>query len=85
MIGNKNKHEREKIEEIANRIERYTDRFKNAKENEKAQHTRKIAKKIRSSIYLDKALKIEKEFVLNFKRKQLLKLQIGNMEKMEGY
>lgn len=85
MIGNKNKHEREKIEEIANRIERYTDRFENAKENEKAQHTRKITEKIRSSIYLDKALKIEKEFVLNFKRKQLLKLQIGNMEKMEGY
>ncbi len=85
MLENKIKHEREKIEEIAGRIERYADRFENANESEKAQHARKTAEKIRSSIYLDKALKIEKKFVLNIKREQLLRIQIGDMKKMDGY
>ena len=85
MIGNNTIYEREKIEKIADRIERYADRFENANENEKAQHTRKIVEKIRNSLFLDKALEIEKKFMLNIKRKQLLKLRTGNIEKLDGY
>lgn len=85
MIENKTIYEREKIKKIADRIERYADRFENANENEKVQHTRKIAEKIRNRLFLDKALEIEKFFLLNIKRNQLLKLQAGNIEKMDGY
>lgn len=85
MITKKIKYERKKIEETANRIDRYADRFENANHCEKAQHTRNTAEEIRNSIYLDEALEIEKKFILNIKREQLIRRQIGNTKKMDGY
>ena len=62
MIKHKVEYERDKIKEIGDRIERYADRFENANKNKEAQNARNLSKKIRSSIDLYTALKIEKNF-----------------------
>lgn len=48
--------------------------------------TSKATRSIQShSDRVDKALEIEKKFMLNIKRKQLLRLRTGNIEKLDGY
>ena len=64
-----NKSEKEKINEIVYRIERFSDRFENIKELKNAKFAKKTSQSIRNCTNLNKAYDIEKEFIHQIKEK----------------
>lgn len=59
--------EQDKIEEVADRVERFADRFRNANDYEAAEIAENYSKRIRKLKTLDEAYKVEAEFMEKIK------------------